>query len=71
MSNVKPKRANSVQLKFEGFGDVKIYQLTRRMTIGSTSPVRVRSLEGNEIDTLTWDQLEVFTWNEINSRRPL
>jgi hypothetical protein len=68
-SYLKPKRGNSIQLKFEGFGDIKIYQLTRKMAIGSTVPVKLRALTWTEIEAMTWTQLEAFTWNEINHRR--
>lgn len=68
-SVIKPKRGNSVQLKFSGFGNVKIYALTRKMTIGSTVPTRIRALTWDEIEMYTWDQLETFTWNEIEHRR--
>lgn len=71
VSHIKPKRANSTKLKFEGFGNVKIYQLTRDMTIGSTVPVRVRALSWDEIERYSLDQVEVFSWNEINHRRPM
>lgn len=68
-STIKPKRGNYIQLKFTGFGDIKIYQFTRRMTIGSTAPTRNRALTWNELEAMSWEEIETFSWEEINHRR--
>jgi hypothetical protein len=72
-TNIKPKRGNAIQLKFEGFceypGSVKVYQLDRKMTIGSTVAIKFRALTWDEIEKMTWNQLEAFSWDEINHRR--
>lgn len=69
VSTIKPKRGNYIQLKIAGFGNVKIYALSRKMTIGSTKPTRMRALTWDEIEAMTWEELEAFNWNEINHRR--
>jgi len=64
---VKPERANSFQIKFEGSGDVKIYELTREMTLGSDiTKVASYVLTFDSLEDKTWDTLENLTFSEIN-----
>jgi hypothetical protein len=67
---IKPRRCNSFKIKFEGFGDVKIHPMTRKMFVGSSvAPMGERALDWSQDENMSWDQLESFTWNELNHRR--
>lgn len=66
---IKPARCNSIQLKFSGFGSVKIHELTRSMKIGSALAKRTTALTFAEIQIFTWAQLQLLTWNELYQRR--
>jgi hypothetical protein len=66
---IKPARCNSIQLKFSGFGNIKIHELTRNMKIGSEIQKRITALTFANIQLFTWAQLQLLTWNELAQRR--